>query len=85
MKLNERQKERLGGILYHALIELRTLIAAGKRDQALDLTQAVHNLPLTMHGDFNLDWLAQDLRRYEGRWHITPGRYSDLALQVEDE
>lgn len=51
----EKQVQMLNHMIYQAFLEIRILGRRGKAQQAADLADAFHNLPLEMFSD-DFDW-----------------------------
>jgi hypothetical protein len=66
---NENQIRLLCQMMHHAFLELRVLGWRGQAEQAADLADAFHNLPVVMFSrDFNWSWFKQSLEAYQNRY-----------------
>ena len=45
----EMERKNLSRLLYFAFVDMRALMLSGNPQQAKDLADAVHNIPLLMH------------------------------------
>jgi hypothetical protein len=65
----DEQKKKLCHMLYMALLEIRTAGWDGRAQQAADLADAFHNLPIGLwHDDFSLDYFRQFLESYRQKY-----------------
>jgi hypothetical protein len=63
--LTDEQKQKLCEMLYTALLEIRVAGWVDKAQQAADLADAFHNLPIGLwHDTFSFDFFREDLRAY---------------------
>ena len=68
-------------MLYMALLEIRAAGWDGRAQQAADLADAFHNLPMGLwHHDFSLDFFHQFLESYR---HKYPDSFDHLAALDE--
>ncbi|MBV9122685.1 MAG: hypothetical protein JO112_04960 [Planctomycetes bacterium] len=67
---NDKQREALCDMMYHALVEIRALGWAGKAEQASDLADAFHNLPKEIYGwgRWDVDVFRQMLQYYQSKF-----------------
>lgn len=70
--LTDAERQRLSRLMYVAFCDLRALAREGRAQQAKDLAEAFHNIPLLMHtGDFSFkafrDFLERYQQKYEGQ------------------
>lgn len=81
---NEVQRQKLGAILHHALMEMRHLAGGGHVQQAADLADAFQSLPQQMwRQGFNLTLFRQAfLEPYARRWNSV---FDYLAMLDEVE
>ena len=68
----DTEQKNLARLMYHAFVEVRALILDSQPQQAKDLAEAFHNIPLLMHTrDFSFkafrDFLGNYQRKYEGQ------------------
>ena len=68
----EPERQSLARLMYLAFCDLRALALNGQTQQAKDLAEAFHNIPLLMHtGDFSFkafrDFLERYQQKYEGQ------------------
>ncbi len=68
----ETERQSLSRLMYIAFCDLRALAREGCTQQAKDLAEAFHNIPLLMHtSDFSLkafrDFLGRYQQKYEGK------------------
>ena len=64
--LTERQRQELCKMLFNALLEIRGLGSEGKAQQAADLADAFHNLPVYLWSDeFSLSIFREFLEGYQ--------------------
>ncbi len=82
----EGQRKRLGELLHKAFLEIRVLGWEGKPEQAADLADAFHNLPVEMYGwgAFSWDVLRGDLRHYEQKYGGVRGFASDYTTLLDE-
>jgi len=77
----DEQKRKLCHMLYMALLEIRAAGWDGRAQQAADLADAFHNLPMGLwHHDFSLDFFHQFLESYR---HKYPDSFDHLAALDE--
>ncbi len=71
---SEGQRKALVHLMYLAFVDLRALCLTGKTQQAKDLTDAFHNLPLMMgRPEFSLDFQRNCFGRYEEKHGVREG------------
>jgi len=64
--LTEQQRQELCRMLFNALLEIRGLGSEGKAQQAADLADAFHNLPVYLWSDeFSLSIFREFLEGYQ--------------------
>jgi len=77
----DEQKKKLCHMLFRALLEIRQLGWSGKAQQAADLADAFHELPICLwRADFSLDIFRQFLESYR---HNYPDSSDYLAALDE--
>lgn len=65
----ELERQHLARLLYLALCELRVLAREGRTEQAEDLAEAVHNIPLLMYTEkFSFKVFHEFLERYQQKY-----------------
>ena len=82
---NDAQRKKLCEMLHHALVEIRWLAGAGRSQQASELADVFHNLPVEMWRDyFSLKYFREAfLEPYIQRWPKTIGNYRLMLDEVE--
>ena len=74
--LSQTQIRLMSKMLHRALIEIRGLGRDGKSEQAADLADAFHNLPVYMFSeDFDWTLFREFLEQYLTRYSLPPGRW----------
>ncbi|MGH7951321.1 MAG: hypothetical protein ACREFE_05310 [Limisphaerales bacterium] len=74
----EIERQKLSRLMYVAFCDLRALALDGKIQQAKDLAEAFHNIPLLMHtGDFSFKAFQDFLERYQQKY-ADKARYNYL-------
>ena len=74
----EVEQKALSRLMYLAFVDIRALILDGQPQQAKDLAEALHNVPLLMHSrDFNFGTFRDFLERYQQKY-IGRARYNYL-------
>ncbi|HEY7183974.1 MAG TPA: hypothetical protein VIC84_21255 [Blastocatellia bacterium] len=67
--LTERERQELCKILFNALLEIRGLGNEGKAEQAADVADAFHNLPVYLWSDkFSLSLFRRFLEEYQQKY-----------------
>ena len=67
--LTERQRQQLCQMIYRALLEARVLGWGCRAEQAADLADAFHNLPVMLWSeDFSLDFFRKFLEAYRQKY-----------------
>ena len=67
--LTEQERQELGKILFNALLEIRALCWEGKSEQAADVANAFHNLPIYLWSDqFSLSLFRRFLEEYQQKY-----------------
>ncbi|MGH9753461.1 MAG: hypothetical protein ACREA2_11815 [Blastocatellia bacterium] len=67
--LTEHQRQELCKILFNALLEIRMLGREGKAEQAADIADAFHNLPIYLWSDkFSLSLFRRFLEEYQQKY-----------------
>jgi hypothetical protein len=71
----DAQRKKLCQMMHHAFIEIRLLAGGGKAEQAGDLADVFHNLPVDMwRDDFSLQFFRDAfLKAYHEKypiWHV---------------
>lgn len=85
---SEKQIRLLGRMLFYALIDIRGLARDGKSEQAFDLADAFHNLPVYMFSQ-SFDWsiFRQFLEEYQERYpppdELSPYNYLAALDRIE--
>lgn len=70
----EGRRKALVHLMYLAFVDLRALCLAGKTQQAKDLTDAFHNLPLMMgRPEFSLGFQRDFFARYQEKHGVREG------------
>ena len=85
--LTDQQRQRLGQMLYRALLEIRILGWQGKAQQAADLADAFHNLPFYLwRDDFRLSYFRIFLEEYRQKYAgETMCDYVRMLDQIDNE
>lgn len=81
------QRELLCGMIQRALVQVRNLGWAGKADQAADLADAFHNIPVEMYNERVFSWsrFRTELQAYESKWgSASTGSYEDYLGQLAE-
>ena len=77
----ERERQQLCRMLYYALLEIRGLGHEGKAEQAHDLADAFHNLPVYLWSDtFSFNFFRRFLESYQQRYPHRPGSFDYLKM-----
>jgi hypothetical protein len=80
---NDRQKKSLGVMLFHALLEIRVLGWEGKSQQAADLADAFHNLPILMYSSkFDWTFFRYFLQAYQTKYAGSNVRLYDYVAEL---
>jgi hypothetical protein len=67
--LTEQERQELCKILFNALLEIRMLCRKGKTEQAADIVDAFHNLPIDLWSDkFSLSLFRRFLEEYQQKY-----------------
>ena len=67
--LTERERQELCKMLFNALLEIRMLGNEGKAEQAADVADAFHNLPIYLWSDkFSLNFFRNFLEEYQQKY-----------------
>lgn len=81
--LTERERQELCKILFNALLEIRALGNEGKAEQAADVADAFHNLPIYLWSDkFSLSFFRRFLEEYQQKYQNV-GRYNYVRMLDE--
>jgi len=65
----DSERKNLSRLLYLAFVDVRALILDGQPQQAKDLAEAFHNVPLLMHTDgFSFKAFRDFLERYQQQY-----------------
>ena len=65
----ESERQKLSKLMYVAFCDLRALALDGKMQQAKDLAETFHNIPLLMHTrDFSFKAFRDFLERYQQKY-----------------
>ena len=65
----DMERKKLSRLLYLAFVDVRALILDGQPQQAKDLAEAFHNVPLLMHtNDFSFKAFRDFLERYQQQY-----------------
>lgn len=68
-KPTDVQRERLSRLMYMAFCDLRALALDGRIQQAKDLAEAFHKIPLLMHtADFSFSAFREFLDNYQRKY-----------------
>jgi hypothetical protein len=71
---DEQQRAALTYLMYTAFVDIRALCLDGKPEQAKDLAEAFHNLPLMMrHPEFSMNCQRDSFARYEEKYGVREG------------
>src|ERR671932_715102 len=85
----EQERRKLCEMLFQALLEIRILGRAGKAQQAADLADAFHNLPVFLWSDaFSLSFFRKFLESYRQKYPEAGFNYVetlDKLIQEESE
>jgi len=74
----ETERQRLSRLMYVAFCDLRALALNGQTQQAKDLAEAFHNIPLLMHtNDFSFKAFRDFLETYQQKY-ADKARYNYL-------
>jgi hypothetical protein len=74
----ETERQRLSRLMYIAFCDLRALALDGQIQQAKDLAEAFHNIPLLIYtGDFSFKAFRDFLERYQQKY-ADKARYNYL-------
>jgi len=67
--LTEAERHRLARLMYLAFCDLRKLAREGQTEQAKDLAETFHNIPLLMHtNEFSFEAFRDFLERYQHKY-----------------
>ena len=67
--LTEQERQDLCKMLFDALLEIRALGCEGKAEQAADVADAFHNLPIYLWSDqFSLSLFRRFLEEYQRKY-----------------
>ena len=67
--LTEQERQELCKMLFNALLEIRMLGNQGKAEQAADVADAFHNLPIYLWSDkFSLNFFRNFLEEYQQKY-----------------
>ena len=82
---SDSQKQALGVMLFHALLEIRVLGWEGHSQQAADLADAFHNLPILMYSSkFDWSFFRNFLLTYQTKYSGTTGRLYDYVAELNE-
>jgi hypothetical protein len=74
----ETERQKLSRMMCLAFVDVRALILDGQPQQAKDLAEAFHNIPLLMHtGDFSFKAFRDFLENYQQKY-ADKARYNYL-------
>jgi hypothetical protein len=74
----ETERQKLSRLMSLAFVDVRALILDGQPQQAKDLAEAFHNIPLLMHtGDFSFKAFRDFLENYQQKY-ADKARYNYL-------
>lgn len=77
----EQERQQLCQMLFHALLEIRGLGAFGKAQQAADLADAFHNLPVYLWSeDFSFGFFRRFLESYHQKYPERTEMFDYLAM-----
>ena len=85
MNLSEAQVSALLHLVYRAFVDIRLLGCEGSSEQAADLADAFHNLPLALRGgDFDWDFHELLLAGYSEKYSSSkrPTDYDGLLKEI---
>jgi aminoglycoside phosphotransferase len=81
--LTERERQELCKILFNALLEIRALGNEGKAEQAADVADAFHNLPIFLWSEqFSLNFFRRFLEEYQQKYQEA-GRFDYVKMLDE--
>ncbi len=83
---DEDDRKHVCEILHNAFIEIRMLCWDGRHQQAADLADAVHNIPMEIYGwggGWNFDLTRSMLKSYVDKYGGTGAFARDYALQLD--
>jgi hypothetical protein len=68
----DAEKKNLSRLMYLAFVDIRALLLNGDPQQAKDLSDAFHNIPLLMYtSDFSFEAFRIFLEGYQEKYHGT--------------
>jgi hypothetical protein len=80
----DEQRRLLCEMMYRAFIEMRILGWGGKSEQAADLADAFHNLPIVMYrSDFSWSFFRHFLDTYQRKYPRNAGSLNDYLAMLE--
>jgi hypothetical protein len=66
---NDAERKKLSHLMYFAFVDMRALILDGHAQQAKDLAEAFHNIPLLMHThNFSFRVFRDFLEDYQNKY-----------------
>jgi hypothetical protein len=82
------QQKLLCEMIQHAFLEIRMLGWNGRAEQAADIADAFHNIPVAMcaEGFFSWAWFRRELEAYNSKWSTNKndvGYYLKLLAEIE--
>jgi hypothetical protein len=85
--LTEQQRQELCLMLFNALLEIRGLGSQGKAQQAADLADAFHNLPIYLWSDkFSMSLFRSFLKEYRQMYPESGGYdYEKMLDEIAKE
>ena len=86
MRPDEVERHLLCQIVHRALVEIRTLTFQGNSQQAYDLADAVHNIPVYLDSpQYDRGLVLHSLRLYQSKYPRPSGeRYFDYLALLGD-
>ena len=80
---NDEQKQALGKMLHCALLEIRVLGWENKAQQAADLADAFHNLPIFMYSsEFDWSFFRYFIQTYQSKYPRPEGSHFDYVTDL---
>lgn len=82
------QQRLLCEMIQRALVHVRALGWSGKAEQAADLADAFHNIPVEMYDEQVFSWerFRNELKAYESKWGNgdSYGNFLGLLAEIEN-
>jgi hypothetical protein len=81
----EQERQALSRMLFHALLEIRVLGYEGKSEQAADLADAFHNLPIYLWSeDFSFGFFRKFLEGYHQKYSEVDFNYLGMLDEITE-